>query len=296
MTEPRADTPNRRRRLGVVLGITAATSLVELGAGLATNSLALIADASHMLTDAGAIALALGAAWLAARPPSAQRTFGWRRVEIVAAAINAVALFAVSLFLLWRAWTRLGEAPEIATGPMIAVAALGLVANGVALAILRGTQGETMNLRAAYFEVLADTLASVGVIVAGVVIAATGRVEADAVASALIGLFIIPRTWSLLRQALDVLIDASPRGVDMAEVRRHILETPGVLDLHDLHVWTIASGLHAVSAHVVVAEHADRGAVLDGLSRCLDEDFDVEHATFQLETLDRSALESAGHA
>ena len=179
---------------------------------------------------------------------------------------------------------------------MLGVALIGLVANGVSFYLLREGQTSSLNMRGAYLEVMGDLAGSGAVILAAIVIAATGWTQADAVASAAIGLLILPRTYGLLREAVDVLLEATPRGLDMSQVRSHILEAPGVSDVHDLHAWTITSGLNVVSAHVVLAPEADAPAVLDHLCACLTGIFDIEHSTFQLETADRRRLEEIGHA
>lgn len=284
-----------RNRLVAVFALTATIFVVELVGGLVSNSLALLADAGHMFTDVAGIGLALLAIWFAGRPANGGRTFGYLRLEILAAVVNAVLLFGVSAFILFEAWRRLSDPPEIATGLMLVVALVGLAANAVSLFLLRKAQGESLNMRGAYLEVMGDFAGSAAVIVAAIVIALTGWTPADAVASAVIGLLIIPRTWSLLRDAVDVLLEATPKGMDLDEVRTHILRAAGVADVHDLHAWTITSGLNVVSAHVVLEEGADPPIVLDELCRCLSGDFDIEHSTFQLESHDRTRLEEAPH-
>jgi cobalt-zinc-cadmium efflux system protein len=279
-----------------VLGLALSILVIELIGGIAANSLALLADAGHVFTDVVGVALALGAIWIAARPPSDARTFGWYRAEILAAALNAILLFGVAAFVLYEAWRRLSEPPEIASGLMLAVAIIGALANLAGLWILRGPQAHSLNMRGAYLEVLGDLLGSVAVIVAAIVIWVTGFTQADAIASAVIGLMIIPRTWSLLREAVDVLLEATPRGMRLDDVRTHLLRAEGVADIHDLHAWTITSGLPVVSAHVVLEAGARPAEVLDELCRCLSGDFDVEHSTLQLETTDRRRIEEAGHA
>jgi len=209
--------------------------------------------------------------------------------------VNAVLLFGVAGFVIYEAWRRLSTPPEIRTDLMFAVALLGLLANVVSLALLRDAQRRSLKMRGAYLEVMGDAAGSVGVIVAAMVIAATGWTGADAVASVLIAILIVPRTLSLLRDAVNVLLEATPKGVDLAEVRAHILDAEGVADVHDLHVWTITSGMNVVSAHVVLEPSADAPSVLDELCRCLTGDFDIEHSTFQLETADRRRLEERGH-
>ncbi len=285
-----------RNSLLVVFALTLGVFVVELVGGLVSNSLALLADAGHMFTDVAGIGLALLAIWFAGRPANGGRTFGYLRLEILAAVVNAVLLFGVSAFILFEAWRRLSEPPDIATGLMLAVALIGLAANAVSLVLLRKAQGESLNMRGAYLEVMGDFAGSVAVIVAAIVIGLTGWTPADAVASALIGLLIIPRTWRLLRDAVDILLEATPKGIDLREVRAHILRAAGVADIHDLHAWTITSGMNVVSAHVVLDEGADPPEVLDELCRCLSGDFDIEHSTFQLETHDRLRLEEAPHA
>jgi cobalt-zinc-cadmium efflux system protein len=272
-----------RGRLAMALAITSTILVVEVIGGLVSGSLALLADAGHMLTDVAGISLSLFAIWFAARPATPERTFGYYRVEILAAVVNAVLLFGVAAFVLLEAWERLREPPEVASGLMLVVALVGLTANAVSMWLLRRGQAESLNLRGAYLEVFGDLLGSVAVLIAAAVIAVTGFQAADPVASALIGLFILPRTWWLLRDAVDVLLEATPKGVDLAEVRRHLVETPGVADVHDLHAWTITSGMPVLSVHVVLAEDADSGQVLDRVSACVAGHFDVEHSTFQLE-------------
>jgi cobalt-zinc-cadmium efflux system protein len=285
-----------RNRLAAVLGLTTAILVVEVIGGFASNSLALLADAGHMLTDVSGIGLALLAIWFAGRAPTSDRTFGYLRLEILAAVTNALLLFGVAAFILYEAWQRLSSPPEVASGLMLAVALLGLGANAISLYVLRRAQRESLNMRGAYLEVLGDFMGSGAVIIAAVIIAATGWTQADVVASVAIALLILPRTFALLREATDVLLEATPKGVDMDHVRQHILEAPGVIDCHDLHAWTITSGMNVVSAHVVIAEDTEPARVLDGLCACLSDDFDIEHSTFQLETADRRRLEEVSHA
>jgi cobalt-zinc-cadmium efflux system protein len=259
-----------------------------VGAAL-TGSLALVADAGHALTDAAGVLLALIAASFAARPASAARSFGYYRVEILAAVVNALLLLAVAIVIVWQAWQRWADPPEVEGGLMLAFAAVGLAANVAGLFLLRHGAKDSLNVRGAYLEVLGDTLGSVAVIVAALLITVTGVSRIDLVASVVVALLIVPRTLTLLREAVDVLLEATPRGIDLDEVRRHILGVEGVVDAHDLHVWTITSGLPVLSVHVVVTDGvwADQGGarVLDRLGECLGEHFDVEHCTFQLEPI-----------
>ncbi|MBX9243471.1 cation transporter [Actinotalea ferrariae] len=289
-----------RRRLVAVLVLTLAVAAAQVVGGLASGSLALLADAGHMLTDSAGIAIALVGVHLAGRPPTSARTFGLQRAEVLAALANALLLGGIAVWVLVEAVRRWSTPPDVATGPMLAVAVAGLLANVVALALLREGQRESLNVRGAYLEVLGDLLGSVAVIVAGLVIVVTGWSRADVVASAAIGVLILPRAWALLRDVLDVLLESTPRGIDLDAVRRHMKGVPGVVDVHDLHAWTITSGVPALSAHVVVDEDCialgRSGEVLDALGACLGEHFDTEHCTFQLEPIGHDAHEHPGHA
>jgi cobalt-zinc-cadmium efflux system protein len=285
-----------RGRLAVVLVLTSAVLVLEVVGAAIANSLALLADAGHALTDVGGIALALAAIWIAQRPATNRRTYGFLRLEILAAVVNAVILLLIAVFILVEAWRRLGEPPAIQSGAMLVVALVGLGANAASLFLLRDAQAESLNLRGAYLEVLGDLAGSVAVIVAAAVIALTGWTWADVAASAVIAALILPRTFALLRDATNVLLEATPKGVDMDHVRAHILDAPGVVDCHDLHAWTITSGMNVVSAHVVLRDGADPAAALESLAACLADDFDIEHSTFQLETVDRRRLEERCHA
>jgi len=285
-----------RGRLLAVLVLSLVALAVEVVGAVAANSLSLLADAGHLLTDVVGIGLALLAIWFAGRPPTLGRTFGYLRLEIIAAVANAILLFGVAGYIVFEAVRRLADPPEIAAGLMFAVALVGLAVNGVSVLLLRDAQRSSLNVRGAYLEVLADFAGSAAVISAAVVIALTGWDGADTIASLLIAALILPRTLGLLREATDVLLEATPRDVDLDHVRRHILDAPGVIDCHDLHAWTITSGMNVVSAHVVLARDADAAVALDELSRCLADDFDIEHSTFQLETADRRRLEERSHA
>ena len=270
-------------RLRLVLAITVTILAAEVAGALLSGSLTLLADAGHMLMDAGGITLALLAISFGQRSPSQARTFGYLRLEILAAALNALLLFAVSVFVIVEAVRRLIHPPEVASGIMLTFGIIALCGNACSLLLLRHGQGESLNIRGAFLEVLSDFLGAAAVIVAAVIIAVTGFQRADPIASLLIGAMIIPRTWQLLRQATDVLLEATPKNVDLDEVRRHMLETRDVIDVHDLHAWTITSGVNVLSAHVVVTGEAASGPVLDQLGGCLTDHFDIEHSTFQIE-------------
>ncbi len=282
-------------RLLVVLVLVVAFLVVELIVGLLTNSLALLADAGHMFTDAAGIGFALLAVWFAQRPATASRSFGYYRVEIFAAVANAVTLFGVAGFIAYEAVQRLNAPLEVIGAPMLVVAAIGLAINLVSVRVLHAGAAVSLNTRGAYLEVVGDLLGSIAVIVAGVVIVTTGWTTIDPIASLLIAALILPRTWSLLREAVDVLLQATPKGVDLDEVRKHLLRAEHVANVHDLHAWTLTSGINVVSAHVVMQEHANPAAVLDEVCACLADDFDMEHSTIQLETSDRRRLEHDPH-
>lgn len=289
-----------RGRLAIVLVLTTTVLVVEVVGALMSGSLALLADAGHMATDAAGVALALFAIWMAGKPASSKRTFGFQRAEILAAAINAVLLLGLSGYILIEAARRFTEPQPVSGVVMLVTAAIGLVANAIGLWLLRKGQAESINLRGAYLEVLGDLLGSVAVIAGALIIWITGWTYADVIISVVIALLILPRTWKLLREAVDILLEAVPKNVDLGEVRRHLLDTPGVTDVHDLHAWTITSGVPVMSAHVVVADDTladgDCGKLLDRLHECLAGHFDVEHSTLQLEPAGHINHEGARHS
>jgi cobalt-zinc-cadmium efflux system protein len=281
----RPGSQSHRGRLAWVFAITLGLVAVEVAGGLLSGSLALLADAGHLGADAAGVGLSLLASWFAGRPATPRRTFGWHRAEILAAAGNALLLFAIAGYVLYEGVRRLTEPPAVSTGLMAATAGVALAGNVAGLLLLRSGQRDNLNVRAAFLEVGSDALGALAVLAAAAIIATTGHRGADAVAALAVGLLILPRTWRLLREAGDVLLEATPKDVDLDEVRRHILGTPGVQAVHDLHAWTITSGMPVLSAHVVVDEAAytDCGRVLDRLGGCLSGHFDVAHSTFQLE-------------
>ena len=274
----------QRDRLLAAMTLSVGILFAELAAGVVSHSLALLADAAHVFADISGMALALAAIWIANRPTSGARTYGLYRAEILAAGLNAVLLLAVSAVVMWEGIQRLMAPSEVGTELMVAVAALALVANLGSLALLRRGQAESITLRGAYLEVLGDAAGAATVLAAGIVIALTGLRGADGLAAIAIGALILPRTGRLLRDSIDVLLEATPKGVHLDEVRAHMLEAPDVEAVHDLHVWTITSGMNVVSAHIVMSPDANPGALLDHLGECLSGDFDIGHSTFQLET------------
>jgi cobalt-zinc-cadmium efflux system protein len=289
-----------RKRLVVVLVITCAVLIAEVIGGLIAGSLALLADAGHMLTDSTGLILALIAASLATRAATARRTFGLQRAEVLAALGNALLLVGVAVWVLIEAVERLRNPAEIDGGLMLVVALVGVLANLAGLLVLRPAQAKSLNMRGAYLEVLGDLIGSLTVVAAAVLILITGWTPFDAIASLLIVVVIIPRAWSLLREVVDVLLEATPHGVDLSEVREHIKGVRGVVDVHDLHAWTITSGVPVLSAHVIVDQacinEGRSGEVLDRLGECLGGHFDVSHCTFQLEPVGHQEHEAAHHA
>lgn len=286
-------------RMAVVLSITLSVMVLEIIGAVVSGSLALLSDAGHMFTDAAGVSIALIATKLAARPANDQRTFGLQRTEILAALSNAVVLIVIAILIVIEAISRLGSTSTVHSTPMLIFGIIGLVANAISLSVLARGQKASLNVRGAYLEVLGDLLGSAAVIVASIVIMITGFAPADSIASLLIAAMILPRAWSLLRDVVNVLLEATPKGIDLEAVREHVASVPGVLDLHDLHAWTITSGVPVLSAHVVVerawldADGVDH--VLDRLGDCLRGHFDVDHCTFQLEPADHSAHETHLH-
>jgi cobalt-zinc-cadmium efflux system protein len=271
-------------RLWAALVLLAVLMLVEAATALITGSLALLSDAGHMFTDVLGIGMALAAitaARRAGRDP--QRTFGLYRLEVLAALGNATLLFGVAVYVLVEAVRRFTAPPEVLASPMLVVAVVGLGANLVAFALLRSGARESLNVRGAYLEVLGDLFGSVGVIVAATVIALTGWRYADPIVAATIGLFIVPRTWHLAQAAVRILVQAAPAHLDVTAVRNRLTEVPGVVDVHDLHVWTLTSGMEVASAHLTLEPQAQVGPVLAAARESLQDEFRIEHATLQVE-------------
>jgi cobalt-zinc-cadmium efflux system protein len=259
--------------------------VVQVVVGIATNSLALLSDAGHMATDALGLGMALAAISTASRTQhAAHRTFGLYRLEILAALANAVLLFGVAAYVLFEAIRRLKDAPHIASVPVLVVGAIGLGVNVVGFLLLRAGASESLNVQGAYFEVMADTLGSIGVIVAAAVMWATGWGWVDPVIGAGIGLFILPRAWKLGRDAVRILVQAAPAGVDLPAITAALSGIEGVVDVHDLHVWTLTSDMEVLTAHVGVADGTSSQAVLQRARTMLADEFHLSHATLQVET------------
>jgi cobalt-zinc-cadmium efflux system protein len=274
------------RRLSIVLSLTLLYMIAEAVGAWFTGSLALLADAGHMFTDVAALALALTAVWFGSRPATSKKTFGYYRLEIIAALVNGVALVVISLLIFYGAYERWLEPPIVKTGPMIAVAAGGLAINLICAWILHGRNEVDLNIRGAWMHVMGDALGSVAAILAGVCMAVFGWYEADAVFSVVISLLIIWGSVRLIRESTNVLLEGTPAHINLAAVEDEILATAGVSDVHDLHVWTITSGREALSAHVIHSETISQAALLRELRAKLHDRFGVDHLTIQMETSD----------
>ena len=270
-------------RLTAVLALTFAFLLVEVAAGLLSGSLALLADAGHMLTDVAGLVLALLATKLAERPASPRRTFGYHRAEVLAALTNAFLLLGVSGYILVEAWHRWSDPQAVPSRTVLLVAAVGLLVNLVGAYVLRAGAETSLNLRGAYNEVVADALSSIGVIVGAVVMGLTGWHRIDTLVAVAIALFVLPRTWGLLGETLHVLLEGTPREVDLTALRTAMEDVPGVKTVHDLHVWTLTSGVHALSAHAILQDGATHGQVLGDLRTRVTAGFPISHVTVQLE-------------
>jgi cobalt-zinc-cadmium efflux system protein len=283
-----------RRRLQVTFGLTLGYFIVEVIGGIVTNSLALLADAAHMLTDVGGLALALFAIWIAQKPATPQKTYGYYRVEILAALANAAILFLISFYILYEAYRRFKEPPAVASVPMLFVAIIGLAINLIGIWNLHHGAKESLNVHGAFLEVVSDALGSLGVIVAALIMLMTGWYYADPIFSVLIGLFIFPRTWKLVTQAANVLLEATPAHINVTAVEEAVLKVNGIEAVHDLHIWTITSGMEALSVHVVLDggwESQTTSDILETLALLLKEKFGIDHTTIQIEHSSRREKE-----
>ncbi len=287
-----------RSRLKVVLGVTLVVVVVEVVGAWVSGSLALLADAGHLVSDAVGVGAALSASYVATLPASSKRTFGLHRAEILAALANAVVLLGVCGYLAVEGVRRLIDPAPVETGPMLVFAVIGLVANGVSLSLLVRRKDASLNMRGAYLEVLGDLFGSILVVGAALVIMATGFLRADPLVSLAIAVLILPRSYGLLRDAVAVLLETTPAHLDLDDVRDHLRKVPGVVDVHDLHAWTITSGMPVLSAHVTVSdaclEQRGVGSLLDEFSGCVASHFSVDHVTFQIEPESHRAHEDLG--
>ena len=278
-----------RRALWLALAVTGTFLLVEAAGGWLTGSLALLADAGHMLTDVAAIALSLFAITIAARPATHARTYGFKRVEILAAAVNGVALVLIAVYIAWEALQRLDDPAAVKGGPMLAVAVGGLLCNVVAMRLLAPAREANLNMRGAFLHVLGDLLGSAGAIAAALIILATGWTRADPLISLLIAGLIVFSAWRLIRESLDVLLEATPAGLDVGSMELTLTAIPGVRCVHDVHVWTVTSGFVAMSGHIEIDDQADYSRVMIDAHEVVRERYGIAHCTLQLETPDLEA-------
>lgn len=273
------------KSLKIVFGITASYLIIEVIVGFATNSLALLSDAAHMLTDVGGQALALFAIWMASKLRNSKKSYGYLRAEIFSALINAIVLLFISGYILYEAFQRFQDPPAVAGIPMLIVATIGLAINLIAMRILKSGSEESINIKGAFLEVVADMLSSIAVIIAGIIIIATGWLLIDPIMSALIGLFILPRTFSLLKESVDILLEGVPKDVDFEAVEKYLSEKNGVGTVHDLHVWSLTSGVNALSAHIVMKPEitiSDMNANIFEIKKELNEKFKINHTTIEM--------------
>jgi len=273
------------RALTIALCLSGLVLLVELIGAWRFNSLALLSDAAHMMTDVAALAIALMAVRIGAKAPDDRRTFGYKRLEILAATFNALLLFAAAVYVMSEAIGRFRQPEEVAASGMLAIAVIGLAINLIAMRVLMAGRGESIAVKGAYLEVWADAIGSVGVIVAAILIRMTGQLWIDPAVAIAIALWILPRAWSLLRDTINVLLEGVPRGLDLAEIRRAIGAEPGVCDVHDLHVWSMSTTDVNGSVHIAIDEDADGEVVRLAVARLLDERFAIGHATIQVERM-----------
>lgn len=273
------------KSLKIVFAITASYLIIEVIVGFMSNSLALLSDAAHMLTDVGGQALALFAIWMSSKPRNSRKTYGYYRTEIFSALINALVLIFISGYILYEAWQRFKEPPAVAGIPMLIVAFCGLIVNLIGMKILKAGSKESINIKGAFLEVVSDMLSSVAVIIAGIIILATGWLYIDPIMSALIGLFILPRTYSLLKESVDIMLEAVPKDVDYDAVEKFIAEKPGVLSVHDLHIWTLTSGINALSGHIIMSGETNLLEISEITSAIKNElvtTFKITHTTIEV--------------
>ena len=286
MTNTASANSTNKKSILIVLSLTCTYLVAEVIGGLLTNSLALLADAGHMLTDVGGLALSYIAIRLAERKANESNTYGFYRMEILAALINSVVLIGISLYILFEAYQRFKNPPDVESRTMLIVASIGLVINLIGMYILQKGKGESLNLKGAYFEVLSDMLTSIAVIVAGIIIWTTGWFYADPILSSLIGLLILPRTWKLLKQATHVLLEGTPSDVHIGDLRKMLKAINGVTEVHDLHVWSLTSGINAMSGHIVIDKNTEPNRMLEMIEKKIKAEFKINHTTIQLEIAD----------
>ncbi|PTS93135.1 cation transporter [Flavobacterium sp. HMWF030] len=273
------------KSIKIVFAITLTYFVIEVIVGFITNSLALLSDAAHMLTDVAGQALALFAIWMASRPRNSKKSYGYLRIEIFSALINAIVLIFISGYILYEAWQRFENPPAVAGVPMLIVASIGLIINLVSMKILREGSKESINIKGAFLEVVSDMLSSIAVIIAGVVILATGWLLIDPIISALIGLFILPRTFGLLKESIDILLEGVPKDVDFYAVEKYISEEQGVDSIHDLHVWSLTSGVNALSVHIIMKPEitmSEMNDIIFEIKKELNKSYKINHTTLEV--------------
>ncbi len=274
---------NKEGALLLALILTGTFVIAEIIGGLMTGSLALISDAAHMLTDAAALAIALAAIRIAKRPTDAKRTYGYHRFEILAASFNALLLFVIAGYIIYEAYSRFFIPAEIQSTGMLIIATFGLIINFICIRLLASGKDTSLNMKGAYLEVWSDLLGSVGVIIAAVLIRFTGFTWLDSVIAIAIGVWVLPRTWILLKESINILLEGVPEGIDLDEINNAIRKVNGVVGLHDLHVWAITSGKISLTAHIVLEEHQDCHQILSAVRQCLASEFHITHTTLQHE-------------
>jgi cobalt-zinc-cadmium efflux system protein len=272
-----------KARMSFVLVIILIFMVVEVITALMSHSLALLADAGHMLTDVGALMLAIVAIWFTGKPATPEKSYGYYRSEILAGFINALVLVGVAILILVQAYERLKQPPEVAPVPVFCLAVLGLIVNVVLLKLLDEFKADSVNTRAAYLEVLGDSMISLGVMASSVIIYFTHWYAADPIVSGIIGLLILPRTWLLLSECTNILMEGAPGHIDLASLRKSMLAVEGVIEVHDIHVWTITSGLDSMSAHVRIDPKVQAESVLDAVTRVVQDQYQLHHTTIQVE-------------
>jgi cobalt-zinc-cadmium efflux system protein len=270
--------------LWVAFGLTTTFLIAEAVAGFLLNSLALLSDAAHMFTDSAALGIALAAVRIARKPADQYRTFGYHRFEILAATFNALLLFGVAIYILYEAWQRFRSPVEVQSVGMIVVACLGLVINFISIRLLSSGKDSSLNLKGAYLEVWSDLIGSIGVIVGGIIIYFTGWAWVDTIVAVGIGLWVLPRTWILLKESLNLLLEGVPLGIDIEEVEKEILSQKGVVNLHDLHLWGITSGKNSLTAHILMDGTVDSTELINSIQTTLSDKFAISHTTLQCET------------
>jgi len=285
-TETTTSAGNKHNKsLKIVFSITLVYFIVEVIVGFMSNSLALLSDAAHMLTDVAGQALALFAIWMASKPRNSKKTYGYLRTEIFSALINAIVLIFISGYILYEAWQRFQDPPKVAGFSMLIVASIGLIINLISMKILKSGSEESINIKGAFLEVVADMLSSIAVIIAGIIILSTGWLLIDPIISALIGLFILPRTFGLLKESVDILLEGVPKDVNYDAVEKYISKNPGVDSIHDLHIWSLTSGVNALSGHIIMKPETtitEMNDIIFKIKKELNSSYKISHTTLEV--------------